>query len=99
MSKQCFVGQGARLGRAGHTTPLYGSHPFRRHQPADIVGKVLQSDFVPQLQAVLRVLRCLAQAGVAYDAATWRGLLSTEHVLDAGPNSALLAVRVLLRLR
>jgi hypothetical protein len=34
-----------------------------------------------------------------YDPATRRGLLSTEHVLDAGPNSALLAVRVLLRLR
>jgi hypothetical protein len=33
------------MGRAGHTTPLCGSHPFQRHQPADVVGKVLQADF------------------------------------------------------
>jgi hypothetical protein len=40
VSKLCFVGQGARLGRAGHTTRLCDSHPFQRHQPADVVGKV-----------------------------------------------------------
>jgi hypothetical protein len=33
------------MGRAGHTTPLCGSHPFQRHQPADVLGKVLQADF------------------------------------------------------
>ena len=36
---------------------------------------------------------------VPQNPATWRGLLCTEHGLDAGPNSALSTVRVLLRLR
>ena len=84
-----FGAPGARLGRAGHTTPLGCSHPFQRHQPADVVGKVLQSDFGFRPR----------DADRPHDAATRRVLLSTEHVLDAGPNSALLAVRVLLRLR
>ena len=89
MSKLCFVGQGARLGRAGHTTPLCDSHPFQRHQPADVVGKVLQSDFGFRPR----------DADRPHDPATRRVLLSTEHVLDAGSNSALPAVRVLLCLR
>ena len=42
---QLFGAPGARMERAGHTTPLCGSHPFQRHQPADVVGKVLQTDF------------------------------------------------------
>ena len=77
------------MGRAWYTTPLCGSHPFQCHQPADVVGKVLQADFNLRPR----------DADRPYDPATRRGLLSTEHVLDAGPNSALLAVRVLLRLR
>jgi autotransporter passenger strand-loop-strand repeat protein len=40
-----FGAPGARLGRAGHTTLLCSSHPFQRHQPADVVGEVLQADF------------------------------------------------------
>jgi hypothetical protein len=65
------------------------SHPFQRHQPADVVGKVLQADFGFRPR----------DADRPYDPSTRRVLLSTEHVLDAGSNSALLAVRVLLRLR
>ena len=80
---------GQVLGRAGHTTPSCGSHPLQRHQPADVVGEVLQADFGLRPR----------DADRPYDPATRGGLLSTEHVLDAGPNSALLAVRVLLRLR
>ena len=83
-----FGAPGARMGRAGHTTPLCGSHPFQRHQPADVVGKVLQADFGFRPR----------DANRPYDPATRRVLLSTEYVLDAGSNSALLAVRVLLRL-
>jgi len=89
VSKLCFVGQAPRLGRAGHTTPSCGSHPLQRHQPADVVGKVLQSDFGFRPR----------DADRPHDPATRRVLLSTEHVLDAGSNSALLAVRVLLCLR
>ena len=85
---QCLVPAGARMGRAGHTTPLCGCQPFQRHQPADVVGKVLQADFG----------FCPRDANRSYDPATRRVLLSTEYVLDAGSNSALLAVRVLLRL-
>ena len=75
-------------GQARHTTPLCDSHPFQRHQPADVVGKVLQADFGLRPR----------DANRPYDPATRRVLLSTEHVLDAGPNFALLAVRVVLRL-
>ena len=89
MSMQCLVPAGARVGRARHTTPLCGSHPFQRHQPADVVGKVLQADFG----------FCPRDANRSYDPATRRVLLSTEYVLDAGSNSALLAVRGLLSLR
>jgi hypothetical protein len=83
-----FDAAGARMGRAGHTTPLCGSHPIQRHQPADVVGKVLQADFGSRPR----------DADRPYDPATWRVLLSTEYVLDASSNSALWAVRVLLRL-
>src|ERR1700747_3247816 len=83
-----FCVPGARLGRAGHTTPLCGSHPFQRHQPANVVGKVLQADFGFRPR----------DANRPYDPATRRVLLSTEYVLDASSNSALLAVRILLRL-
>ena len=76
------------MGRAGHTTPLGGSHPFQCHQPADVVGKVLQADFGFRPR----------NADRPYDPATRRVLLRTEYVLDTGSNSALLAVRVLLRL-
>ena len=77
------------LGRAGHTSPLCGSHPFQRHQPAEVVGKVLQANFCFRPR----------DADRPHDPASRRVLLSTEHVLDAGSNLALLAVRVLLRLR
>src|SRR3974377_1578620 len=76
-------------GRPARTPPLCGSHPFQRHQPADVVGKVLQTDFGfgPR------------DADRPHDPATRRVLLSTEQVLDASPNFALLAVRLLLRFR
>src|ERR1700730_15289448 len=89
VTKLGFVGQPPRLGRAGHTPPLCGGHPLQRHQPTDVVGKVLQADFSLRPR----------DADRSHDPATRRGLLSTEHVLDASPNFALLAVRVLLRLR
>jgi hypothetical protein len=76
------------MGRAGHTTRLCGGHPFQSHQPADVVGKVLQADFGFRPR----------DADRPYNPATRRVLLSTEHVLDASSNSALLAVRILLRL-
>jgi hypothetical protein len=69
---------GARMGRAGHATPLCGSHPFQHHQPADVVGKVLQADFGFRPR----------DAGRPYAPATQGVLLSTEHVLDASSNSA-----------
>src|SRR3974390_1657752 len=76
-------------GRTGRTPPLCGSHRFQRDKPADVVGKVLQTDFDfgPR------------DADGPHDPATRRVLLSTEHVLDASPNFALLAVRLLLPLR
>ena len=58
------------MGRAGHTTPLCGCQPFQRHQPADVVGKVLQADFG----------FCPRDANRSYDPATRRVLLSTERV-------------------
>jgi hypothetical protein len=77
------------LGAPGRTTPLCGSHPFQRHQPADVVGEVLQADFGFRPR----------DADRPHDPATGRVLLSPEHVLDAGSNSALPALRVLLCLR
>ena len=82
-----MVRQAPAWGAPG-TLRLCGSHPFQRYQPADVVGKVLQADFGFRPR----------DADRPYDPATRRVLLSTEHVLDAGSNSALLAVRVLLRL-
>src|SRR3974390_3708877 len=76
-------------GRTGRTPPLCGSHPFQRHQPADVVRKVLQTDFGfgPR------------DADRPHDPATRRVLLTTKHVLDGSPNLAPLAVRILLRFR
>src|SRR6516225_5836371 len=85
---QCLVPARPAWGAPGTLLPLCGSHPFQRHQPADVVGKVLQADFGFRPR----------DADRPYDPATRRVLLSTEYVLDAGSNSALLAVRVLLRL-
>jgi hypothetical protein len=73
----------------GHAAPLCGGHPLQRHEPADVVGKVLQADFGFRPR----------DADRPHDPATRRVLLTPEHVLDAGSNSALLAVRVLLSLR
>jgi hypothetical protein len=57
------------MGHARHTTPLCDSHPFQRHQPADVVGKVLQADFGLRPR----------DANRPYDPATRRVLLSTEQ--------------------
>ena len=84
-----FLRQAPRSGLFRRIAPLCGSHPLQRHKPADIVGEILQTDlgFRPQ------------DTDRPYNPTTRRGLLSTEHVLDASPNLALLVVRVLLRFR
>jgi hypothetical protein len=74
-----FVRQAPLWGRPGRTPPLCGGHPLQCHKPADVVGEVLQADFGFRPR----------EADGSYDPATRRGLLSTEHVLDAGPNLAL----------
>jgi hypothetical protein len=43
--------------------------------------------------------RALARCDRAYDPAAQRGLLSCEHVLDAGANFASVVVRIRLRFR
>jgi hypothetical protein len=78
-----FVRQTPLLRRSRRTNPSCGSHPLKRHKPADVVGKVLQADFGFRPD----------DADCPYDPTTRRGLLSTEHVLDASPNLGLLAVR------
>lgn len=75
--------------RTGQTAPSYGGHSLQRDKTADVVGEVLEADFGSRP----------SNANRPYDATTRRGLLSTEHVLDASPDLALLAVCVLLRLR
>jgi hypothetical protein len=71
-----FCGPGRQLGtRRAHYSSLCDSHPFQRHQPANVLGKVLQSDFGFRPR----------DADRPHDPATRRVLLSTEHVFDAGP--------------
>src|ERR1039458_2299949 len=84
-----FLRQAPRSGRFRRTAPLCGSHPLQRHKPADIVGEILQADlgFRPH------------DTDRPYNPTARRGLLSTEHVLDASPNLALLVVRVVLLFR
>jgi len=75
--------------RTGHTTPSCGGHSLQRDKTADVVGEVLEADFGFRP----------SNANRPYDPTTRRGLLCSEHVLDASPNLALFAVCILLRLR
>src|SRR3954451_1231087 len=88
LNKFCLVRQAPHRDALGALL-LCGGHPLKRHEPADVVDKVLQANFDFRSR----------DADRPDNSATWRGLLCTEHVLDAGPNSALPTVRVLLRLR
>jgi hypothetical protein len=73
-----FGAPGAPIGAFRVHSFLSGDHPLQGHKSADVVNKVLQAnfDFRPR------------DADRPDNPATWRGLLSTEHMLDAGPNSA-----------
>src|SRR6516164_6254327 len=66
-----------------------GGDPLQRHKAANVVGQVLQAN-----------LRARSHdANRTHDPAAQRGLLSSEYVLDAGPNFASVVVRIRLRLR
>src|SRR5499426_2331321 len=67
--------------------PSCGGDPLQRHKAPDVVGQVLQANFGARSH----------DADRAYDPAAQRGLLSCEHVLDAGANFASVAVRIRLR--
>jgi hypothetical protein len=73
-----FLRQAPGSGRFRRTAPLCGNHPLQRHKPADIVSDILQAylGFRPH------------DTDRPYNSTTRRGLLSTEHVLDASPNLA-----------
>ena len=40
----CSIRPTRRSRRRRRTSPSYGSHPLQRHEAADVVGEVLQSD-------------------------------------------------------
>ena len=66
-----------------------GGDPLQRHKAANVVGQVLQAN-----------LRARSHdANRTHDPAAQRGLLSSEYVLDAGPNFASVVVRIRLRFR
>src|SRR5262245_38779264 len=69
--------------------PSCGGDPFQRHKSPNVVGQVLQANFGARSP----------DANRAYDAAAQRGLLSCEHVLDAGANFASVVVGIRLRFR
>src|SRR5215510_8615636 len=69
--------------------PSSGGDPFQRHKSPNVVGQVLQANFGARSH----------DANRAYDAAAQRGLLSCEHVLDAGANFASVVVGIRLRFR
>src|SRR2546425_969148 len=71
------------------TPPSCGGDPLQRHKAANVVDQVLQANFGTRSH----------DADRAYDPAAQRGLLSCEHVLDAGANFAPVAVRIRLRFR
>src|SRR5208283_2620411 len=84
-----FCGRCPVQGPSGTSPLCRGHHPLQRHKPADVVGEVLQADlgFRPH------------DTDRPYNPTTRRCLLSTEHVLDASSNLALLVVGVLLCFR
>src|SRR5712672_2890811 len=63
----------SRFMRTGHTTPSCGGHSLQRDKTADVVGEVLEADFGFRP----------SNANRPYDPTTRRGLLCSEHVLDA----------------
>ena len=66
-----------------------GSHSLQCHKPADVIGEILQADLGFRSDNTDR----------PDNTTTRRRLLSTEHVLDASPNLALLVVCVFLCFR
>src|SRR6266540_4043156 len=82
-----------------HSTPLSGcfeqislscgGDALQRHKAANVVGQVLQANLGA----------CPHDADRAHDPAARRGLLSSEHVFDAGANFAPVTVRFQLRIR
>ena len=72
-----------------------GLHPHaaairsERHKAPNVVGQVLQANFGARSH----------DANRAHDPAARRGLLSCEHVFDAGANFASVVVRFRLRFR
>src|SRR5258705_5029001 len=84
-----FVRPMALSGHSGRTPPSRGGGPLQDHEPAYIVGEVLQTDLGPRPY----------HADGAHDPATWCVFLRPEDVLDAGADLALAAIGFLLRLR
>src|SRR5262245_18335145 len=69
--------------------PSCGGVPLQRHKAPNVVGQVLQANFGARSH----------DANRANDPAAQRGLLSCEHVLDAGANFASVVVGIRLRFR
>src|SRR6266446_4298440 len=84
-----FVCPMARSRQSGGTLPSRGGAPLQDHEPAYIVGEVLQTDLGPRPY----------HADGVHDPATWCVFLRTEDMLDAGADLALAAVGLLLCLR
>ena len=72
-----FGAPGARLGCAGHNTPLCGSHPLELHKATHVVDQVHE----PDLGASAR------HADGAHELAAHGVLLIPKHVLDAGAHA------------
>src|SRR6266699_3347402 len=69
--------------------PSCGGDPLQRHKAPNVVGQILQANFGARSH----------DANRAYDPAAQRGLLSCEHVLDAGANFASVVVGIRMRFR
>ena len=82
-----FVCPMARSGQSGGTPPSRGGDPLQNHQPAYIVGEVLQTDLGPRPY----------DADGTHDPAPRCVFLRAEDVLDTSADLALAAVGLLLR--
>jgi hypothetical protein len=85
--RRLFVCPIARWGQSGRAPPSRGSDPLQNHQPAYVVGEVLQTDLGARPH----------DADGTHDPATRRVFLRAEDVLDTGADLALAAVSFLLR--
>ena len=75
--------------RFERTPPSCGGDPLQRHKAANVVGQVLQANLGARPH----------DADRAHDPTTRRGLLSSEHMFDAGANFTPIAVCFRLRVR